>query len=104
MKYKITEATEQEKKDLLVFLMKDYIEITKDYFDIEEDEIDTYLSFKQQIVSIKKIEIELAGIIKIIFNTIFLTQQESIVLYHSEFLELVDDKFIDITECDYLQF
>lgn len=105
MKYTISEATEQEKKDILVYMMKDYIEITNITFGEEKDEIDTYFLFKNNIVSIRKIEIEVNGITKTIYNTIYLNQDESLcVFFHSAFYKLVDNKFTDISNNDFIQF
>jgi hypothetical protein len=129
MKIKTSEATQEEKNNLFVFLLESYkkdCENSPFLSDIEIDEIDEYLDIKKQSISIQKFEIELDNVIKVVFNNISFFQSEipegefvvengkkvikstgkisKSVTYYSCFYEFVDNKFIDITEDDLIHF
>jgi hypothetical protein len=129
MKIKTSEATQEEKNNLFVFLLESYkkdCENSPFLSDIEIDEIDEYLEIKKQSISIQKFEIELDNVIKVVFNNISFVQSEipegefvvengekvikstgkisKSIMYHSSFYEFVDNKFIDITEDDLIHF
>ena len=93
---------------------------------VEFDEIDEYLDLIQESISIQKFEIELDGIVKIIFNKISFVQGEipeselvfkngkvvaksngkisKSVFHSSSFYEFEDNKFLDITNDDIIHF
>ena len=130
MKIKVSEATKEERTNLFNFLVnryKDECENSPFGFDIEFDEIDEYLDLIQESISIQKFEIELDGIVKIIFNKISFSQGDipesefvlqkngkvelkengkisKSVFYYSSFYEFEDNKFLDITEDDIIPF
>ena len=127
MKIKINKATQKEKNNLFIFLLNLYKKDCEKYpFHNEFDEIDEYLNIKKESISIQKFEIELDGIIKIIFNRISfmnaeLNESEFVmekgekvlkpngkisksVFHSSSFYEFEDNKFIDITEDDIIPF
>jgi hypothetical protein len=129
MKIKVSEATKEERTNLFNFLvnrLKDECENSTFQFDIEIDEVDEYLDLIQESISIQKFEIELDGIIKIIFNRIsfiqeklpeaeFVMEKDKVVMkpngkisksvaYFSSFYEFEDNKFLDITEDDIIPF
>jgi hypothetical protein len=129
MKIKTSEATQEEKNNLFVFLLESYkkdCENSPFLSDIEIDEIDEYLEIKKQSISIQKFEIELDNVIKVVFNNISFFQSEipegefvvengekvikstgkisKSIMYHSCFYEFVDNKFVDITEDDLIHF
>ena len=127
MKIKINKATQKEKNNLFIFLLNLYKKDCEKFpSDNEFDEIDEYLNIKKESISIQKFEIELDGIIKIIFNRISfmnaeLNESEFVmekgekvlkpngkisksVFHSSSFYEFEDNKFIDITEDDIIPF
>ena len=129
MKIKVSEATKEERTNLFNFLVnryKDECENSPFVFDIEFDEIDEYLDLIQESISIQKFEIELDGIVKIIFNKISFVQGEipeselvfkngkvvaksngkisKSVFHSSSFYEFEDNKFLDITNDDIIPF
>jgi hypothetical protein len=129
MKIKVTEATQEERDNLFNFLVKRYkdeCEISPFGFEIEVDEVDKCLDLVIRTKSLQKFEIEVDGVIKIIFNQISFIEEiipeskfeiergvavpkqteKSIkaVTYVSYFYELIDDKFIDISNNDFLNF
>ena len=129
MKIKVSEATKEERTNLFNFLVnryKDECENSPFGFDIEFDEIDEYLDLIQESISIQKFEIELDGIVKIIFNKISFVQGEipeselvfkngkvvaksngkisKSVFHSSSFYEFEDNKFLDITNDDIIHF
>jgi hypothetical protein len=125
MKIKTSEATQEEKNNLFIFLLEIYKKDCEK-LNIEVDEIDDYLDIKKQSISIQKFEIELDNVIKVVFNNISFFQSEipegefvlengekvikstgkisKSIMYHSSFYEFVDNKFIDITEDDLIHF
>jgi hypothetical protein len=129
MKIKVSEATKEERTNLFNFLvneLKDECKNSPFGFDIEFDEIDEYLALIQESISIQKFEIELDGIVKIIFNKISFIQGElpeselvyengkvvsksngkmsKSVFHSSSFYEFEDNKFLDITNDDLIPF
>ena len=129
MKIKVSEATKEERTNLFNFLLneiKDECENSPFGFDIKFDEIDQHLDLIQESISIQKFEIELDGIIKIIFNRIsfiqeklpeaeFVMEKDKVVMkpngkisksvsHSSSFYEFEDNKFLDITEDDIIPF
>jgi hypothetical protein len=129
MKIKTSEATQEEKNNLFVFLLESYkkdCENSPFLSDIEIDEIDEYLDIKKQSISIQKFEIELDNVTKVVFNNISFVQTEipegefvlengekvikssgkisNSIMHHSYFYEFVDNKFVDITEDDLIHF
>lgn len=125
MKIKTSEATQEEKNNLFIFLLESYKKDCEK-LDIEVDEIDGYLDIKKQSISIQKFEIELDNVIKVVFSNISFFQSEipegefvlengekvikstgkisKSITYYSCFYEFVDNKFIDITEDDLIHF
>lgn len=125
MEIKISVATQEEEKNLFIFLINRYKNESSEY-GIEVDEIDEYLSLKKESVSIQKFEIELDGIIKIIFNKIsfyadtipeaelVVEDGKSVVKstgkisksveYRSTFYEFLDGEYTDITNNDFIHF
>jgi hypothetical protein len=109
METKVSNATEQEKSNLINFFINRY---KSD--DPNIDEIDAYLQYKSHIVSITKIEIDFKEKKKIIFNVIQLYNSiirdyytkvlSDCVMYYSEFYEVKDDNFEDISNDDFLDF
>jgi hypothetical protein len=126
MKIKVSEPTKEERTNLFNFLLKEYKDDISKYESDEVDEIDYILDIIKQSISIQKFEIELDGVIKIIFNRISffedkcpesefvlengvavlkLTGKLSKSVFHiSSFYEFDDNKFIDITEDDIIPF
>jgi hypothetical protein len=125
MKIKVIEVTKEERTNLFNFL----VNRSKTEFatlDIEVDEVDEYLNFIQQSISIQKFEIELNNIVKIIFSRISFIESQmpdnefvvekgqavlkptgkisQTIMYYSSFYELEDDTFIDITQDDCILF
>ena len=70
MKIKVSEPTKEERTNLFNFLLKEYKDDISKYESDEVDEIDYILDIIKQSISIQKFEIELDGVIKIIFNRI----------------------------------
>jgi len=129
MKIKVSEATKEERTNLFNFLVKRYKDECKNSpfrFEIEVDEVDEYLNLVDRTKSLQKFEIEVDGLIKIIFNQISFIEEKipesefeiergvavpkltgksfKAVTYVSYFYELIDDKFIDISNNDFLNF
>ena len=129
MKIKTSEATQEEKNNLFVFLLESYkqdCENSPFASEIEIDEIDEYLDIKKQSISIQKFEIESDNVTKIVFNRISFVQTEipecetvleddkavikttgkisNSIMHDSYFYEFVDNKFVDITEDDLIHF
>lgn len=129
MEIKVSEATQEEKNNLFVFLVNRYKEECEDSpfpFPITVDEIDEYIDLVVNVKSIQKFEIQVDGVSKIIFNIISIFQEKikelgfeiergvavpkdtgkliKAVNYVSSFYELVDGKFIMISNNDILNF
>ena len=130
MKIKVSEATKEERTNLFNFLLnqqKDELENSAFGFVHKFNEIEEYLDLIQESISIQKFEIELDGIVKIIFNKISFNQGDiperefvlqkngkveikengkisKSVFYYSSFYEFEDNKFLDITNDDIIHF
>ena len=126
MKIKVSEPTKEERTNLFNFLLKEYKDDISKYEFEEVDEIDYILDIIKESISIQKFEIELDGVIKIIFNRISFFEDKSpesefvlengvavlkltgklskSVFHISSFYEFDDNKFIDITEDDIIPF
>lgn len=130
MKIKVSEATKEERTNLFNFLLnqqKDELENSALRFVHKFDEVEEYLNLIQESISIQKFEIEIDGIVKIIFNKISFSQGDipesefvlqkngkveikengkisKSVFYYSSFYEFEDNKFLDITDDDFIPF
>ncbi len=124
MKIKIIEATKEERTNLFNFLINRHRTDCETYqMGVEVDE---YLDLIKDSISIQKFEVELNDIIKIIFNRIsfmesHLPDNEFVlengqgvikstgkilhsITHYSSFYEFEDNKFIDITQDDFISF
>jgi hypothetical protein len=129
MEIKVVEVTKEEKTNLFTFLLNRYKAECEDSpfgFDIEVDEVDEYIDFVKESISIQKFEIELDGVIKTIFNRISFIEEKipeselvledgksvvkstgkisKSVSHSSTFYEFLNGEFTDITNDDIIHF
>jgi hypothetical protein len=124
MKTKVSKATEEEKRLLMNFVTRQIADDTAKLNEIlvipmeisDDEDIDTFLSLKEEWVSVNKIEIENNDVKHTIFNVLSIHNEdiqtlneksESIdtsneICFHNLTFELVGDKFEDISLNDIL--
>ena len=124
MKTKVSQATEEEKRLLMNFVTRQIADDTAKFnkilatpMEISDDEdIDTFLSLKEEWVSVNKIEIENDDVKHTIFNVLSIHNEdiqtlneksESIeksneICFYNLTFELVGDEFEDISLNDFL--
>lgn len=107
MKAEVTQVTEKEKRNFVLAYTKSVMQDSRKHqiFESDDDEIDMFLEFKQEIVSVNKIVIEKNNITRTLFSGLILGDDNIGNLGHSvmpyyQFFEVVDGELI-LCEIDF---
>lgn len=124
MKTKVSQATEEEKRLLMNFVTRQVADDNAKFYKIfpipieisANEYIDTFLSLKEEWISVNKIEIENNDVKHTIFNVLAIHNQDietlnekaesmgisNEIYFHNLTFELVGDEFEDISLNDFL--
>lgn len=107
MKVEVTESTEEEKRNFVLALTKVVMQDSRKHqiFESDDDEIDMFLEFKQEVVSVNKILIEKNSINRTLFSGLILGDDNIGHLGHSvmpyyQFFEVIDGELM-LCEIDF---
>ena len=101
MKTEVTQATEEEKRNFVLTLTKVVMQDSRknQMFDSDDDEIDMFLEFNKEVVSVSKIVIEKNNITRTLLSGLILGDDNIGHLGHSvmpyyQFFEVVNGELI----------